>query len=302
MSSVLKLPFYGHVCASVHKGYKIFDINKGKVTKMFDTAVAIPSVSEEIERLKKVSKLDFAPSLSRWNIAERWYEEDYVYGLLDSSMQTLGSDVISRKFCEEYAQQMCSMMLCQPMMTRKTEQYIDGLVKTLEDSKGSGRKIRAADLIRVKVFIDSLVERLKDVNYKEVQLVFSHGDFIPNNILHTKNGMRVIDWEDAAHRSALFDFYSYFFYRPTIRNVPVSLVVSEVDYALPSFMRILSEKKPEISSSILQARAAYRWIFYLELICRFVVRDITEERLEMRDFLFQYLTAFTEYEKITSSG
>jgi hypothetical protein len=55
---------------AVHQGYKIFDFRKGIVAKVFDRDVNKNSVLKEIERLKIVSQIDFAPSLRRWDIEE----------------------------------------------------------------------------------------------------------------------------------------------------------------------------------------------------------------------------------------
>ncbi len=38
-----------------------------------------------------------------------------------------------------------------------------------------------------------------------VYIVFTHGDMVPANILDTKNGIKIIDWESTSYRSVLFD-------------------------------------------------------------------------------------------------
>ena len=68
---MVQLPVYGQFGLAVHKGYKIFNFRSGVVTKIFDSDVNQASIFHEIEQLKKVSQIDFAPSLTKWNMAKR---------------------------------------------------------------------------------------------------------------------------------------------------------------------------------------------------------------------------------------
>jgi len=62
LDSVVSLPFYGQICVPVHKGYKIFDLYRGKVIKLFDPDVDASRIVTQIEGLKNISHLDCAPS------------------------------------------------------------------------------------------------------------------------------------------------------------------------------------------------------------------------------------------------
>ena len=117
-------------------------------------------------------------------------------------------------------------------------------------------------------------------------------------MLNTRQGIKIIDWEGAGCRSALFDFYSYFFYRPVCRNVPVETVALEIKEALPKFLSRLAEQDPDISNSLMHLEDSYRWIYYIEQICQEVEREMTDTNLDILDFILRYINAFILFEEI----
>ena len=302
IDSVIELPFYGQICVPVHKGYKIFDLRRGVVAKVYDLDVNTSSILGEIEQLKKVSKIDFAPSLKRWNIEERWYEEDYVSGTLDAPYKPPDSATILKKLCNGLVQHINSLILFQPSIIKNAEEYINEIIEISEVGRLSGQKLKVREYDKIKRFVDSVVERLCAEGNYPVQLVFSHGDFCPANMLMTRHGIRIVDWESAMYRSTLFDFYSYFFYRPVCRNVPVDTIVSEINEALPFFISELAKKAPDISHSLLSLEKVYRWLYYLERICMLMEREITDTNLNIVDYISQYIDAFSRYEEILSGN
>jgi len=211
IDSVVRLPFYGQLCAPVHQGYKIFDLREGVVVKVFDDEVNVSTIVNEIEQLKNVSKLDFAPSIRRWSIEERWYEEDYVSGSLSSSYKPLDSTSLLKHFNDDLVQHLNSLILFQKPIAKNAIEYINDTIEILKVSRLSKQESSVREFNKIKSFLDSMVQRLRVEGSCLVQLVFTHGDFCPANMLITSSGIRVVDWEGATFRSALFDFYSYFF-------------------------------------------------------------------------------------------
>ena len=298
IDSVVKLPFYGQICVPVHKGYKIFDLRRGVVAKVFDHDVNTSTILSEIEGLEKVSKIDFAPSLKRWNIEERWYEEDYVSGTLDAPYKPLDSRTVLKRFCHDLVPHINSLILFQQPIAKNAVEYIHEIIEILEIGRLSRQESTAREFVKIKSFINSMIERLCIEGNYPVQLVFTHGDFIPANMLNTRHGIRIVDWEGAKYRSALFDFYSYFFYRPVGRNVPVDTVVSEINEALPFFISKLAEKAPDISNSLLNSEKVYRWLYYIEQVCRLVEREMSDTYLNILDYILRCIEAFNQYEEI----
>ena len=296
---VVELPLYGQICIPVHKGYKIFDLRKGVVAKVFDLDVKTSSILTEIEGLKKVSSIDFAPSLKRWNIEERWYEEDYVSSTSnESSHKLLDSAIFLKKFHQEIVPRLESLILMQKPMTNNSIEYINEIMEMIEVSGLSRRESTVREFNKIQSFLDSVLRRLRVEGNCDVQLVFTHGDFCPANMLNTRHGIRIIDWEGTKYRSALFDFYSYFFYRPVSMKIPVPQLVAEINEALPIVIASLAKKTPTIANSLRQFEKVYLWIYFIEEICQEVEREMTDKNLPMVEEILQYIETFNYYEKV----
>ena len=300
IDSVVTLPLYGQICAPAHKGYKVFDICREKVTKIFAPEVHTSSISREIEQMKTVAQIAFAPALRRWNIQERWYEEDYVNGSLDSSYKPMDSSTLGKRFSQDLVPHLTSLILFKQVKTRISVDYIKDVLAVLEFSRLATQEFTVKDFNHIKSFLDSTVERLRIEANCSVFLVFTHGDFCPANMLNTKHGIKIIDWESAGYRSALFDFYSYFFYRPVSRNVPVRKIVFEINEALPIFISSLAKKESLICNSLRQLEKVYRWIYYIEEVCKGIEREMTDKNLNIRENILRYIGAFNCYEEILS--
>jgi aminoglycoside phosphotransferase (APT) family kinase protein len=128
--------------------------------------------------------------------------------------------------------------------------------------------------------------------------VFTHGDFCSANILNTKDRIKIIDWEHATYRSALFDFYSYFFYRPYRNKISVHNLFSEINKALPYLISPLSLKSRELSKSISSLERTYRLLYYIERIGMLVEREMTDTNLNIMETITKYIDVFSNYEEI----
>ena len=295
---VLELPCYGQFCVPVHQGWKIFDLRKEVVIKIFDHDVPAAVILGEVERLGYIAKIDFAPSIRRWNVEKRWYEEDYLNGSLDSSHKPMDSEALLTKFHDDVVHKLNALILFQEPKATNAVLYGTNIAKILESSRLSRQDSTVGELKRIQYFVDSIVARLKIEEDCPILLVFAHGDFVPANMLNTPHGMKMIDWEGAGYRSALFDFYSYFFYRSTSRNISVSTLILEVQKALPLFMAELAKKAQDVSESIRRMESVYRWIFYIEMLCRLIEREMSDKNLNVLYYISRYLEAFNGYEEI----
>lgn len=297
-AGVVQLPVYGHFGMAVHKGYKIFNLRSGMVTKIFDQDVKRSSVLSEIERIKKISQIDFAPSLKRWDIDERWYQEDYIRGRIASGHREVDSAAFLETFYREAVPCMNSLILFQQPLTKDLSVYLEELSDILAVSRLNGRNSdkKEADIFRN--FVHTMINLLNAEGKRSVHLVFSHGDFCPANLLSTEDGIKIVDWETAGYRSLLFDFYSYFFYRPVCSEIPIDKIVQEVDEALAVFVSGLSLRVPEMSGDLSDSKKIYRRLFYIEYVSKLVERDLTDNLLNMTDYIVRYIGAFNRYEEI----
>ena len=294
----VRLPVYGQFGMAVHKGYKIFNLRSGLATKIFDSDVNQSSIVREIEQLKKVSQIDFAPSLTRWDLAERWYQEEYIRSNIPLAHRSPDSVTFLKAFYQEVVPCMNSLMVFQPPEAKDLMVCLKELMGIPEIKRLSTEELTGSEFKKIKSFLDSMVECLRVEGNILVNLVFTHGDFCPANMLNTRQGIKFIDWESAGYRSALFDFYSYFFYRIVSSKHSVENVVSEVNEGLPNFISGVAMKMPEIAYSLSHFEKVYRWMYYVEEVCKGLERERTDKNLNILEDILKYIEAFNRYEEI----
>lgn len=281
----------------VHKGYKVFDLRREMVIKVFDSDVSKDSICDEVERLKRVSGISFAPTIGNWNIDRGWYEEKYLSEFPPSSYKTMEPAELQSAF-RDIIPCLNGLMFFQEPLLIDAADYADNIYKILDKVVAADDLFDAGEVKRIRNFINSIKINIPAHGNSNIYLVFSHGDFCAANILKTLHGIRVLDWEGAEQRSALFDFYSYFFYLPVCINYSLDGMVSSANNALQKYISGLTLTNLEICKSLSANNHLYRCLFYLEFIAKLVEREITDKNLNIRDFIFRYLEAFNRYEDI----
>lgn len=298
---LVELPVYGQICVPVHKGFKIFNLQRGTVIKIFKQNVNKSVIVNEVEHLKNVFRIDFASSIKRWDFDARWYEEDFISGSLDNSLKPRDSTTLLKKFYRDIVPCLESLILYKRPMTKNVIEHINDILSLFEVSKLPSRKLDIQKVHKIRNFINSTVERLHSEGNLSAILVFTHGDFCPANILNTRRKVRVLDWESANYRSMLFDFYSYFFFRPVHQSVPVKRLVSEINEALPFYISRLSLNAPDLSKNLLHLEKVYRWLYYIERVCMLVERERTDTRLNIMKHILGFIDTFDQYEELLST-
>jgi thiamine kinase-like enzyme len=302
-ASIIELPIYGQMCIPTHKGYKIIDYYRGRVTKIFNPDVDVSSISNEIEKLRKLSRIDFAPSIKRWNIKERWYEEDYIDGTMDSPYVPPNSSELLKKFHSGIALCIDSLIFSYPQITKNVSEYLKEFIEILEYDTLSNQGLTKGEIDKIKNFFNPIIKQLRNkASHLVFYFVWTHGDFCSSNMMNTKYGIRVLDWEEAMYRSTLFDFYSYFFHRTVSRKLPIEEVVSDIKEVLPIVISRFASKAPDISKSLLTLEDTYRYLYYIERICMLIERITTDSREIFKGYIFRSIEAFTRYEEILSSA
>lgn len=295
---LLQLPCFGHLCVTVHRGKKIFDLRRAAVIKVFDHDVPPSAIVSEIELVQHISQIDFAPSIRKWNIEERWYEEDYLPGSPDGSATPMDTETLITTFHHDVIHKLNALILLQEPKVRNVITYVTDITKILYSSRLSKQESTISEFKRITQFVHFIIGQLRMIHDGSIFLVFTHGDFLPANMLNTPHGLNVIDWEHAGYRSVLFDFYSYFFYRSANRAVPVNTMRSELQMAYPLLMTELANKARSVSRSVRRAENVYRWLFYIEMLCKLVERETSDKNLDVMKFISQYLQTFIAYEEL----
>jgi hypothetical protein len=295
----LALPCFGHLCLEVHRGYKVFDLQRDTVTKLFKPEVDSATVLLEIERARAVSPYDFAPRVRRWDGAERWYEEEYINGT-PVTTYTHGYPVTASdptNFVETYYQYLAPcierLILAQTPQRLCIGEYVDKLRKTIS---GMFSKDRSGINIAVCMndFIDIIAKKLHGYKDCEIHIVLSHGDFGNNHVMITNHGIKIIDWEYMSHRSLLYDLYSCLLEQLFFdRKVPD--VTDQVKKAISLLQENLSSQLPIVASDLIKLSEAYRWIFYIEQICSGLEYPDTSIKAKIK-----WMDAFHKFETMQS--
>lgn len=299
----ISLPCFGHICKHVHKGFKVFHLIRGTVTKIFDPDVSSASVRSEIERMKMVSPNKYAPAITGSNSAQRWYEEQYFSGVLISTYKSPDSSNLLQSFDHIIMPCLSALMTFREHRHARVLEYARELARTIDVSGNTSiRGLDSGDAPVLRPFVHSLLERLDNRGDISLCLAFSHGDFCPANMIITRGGMRLLDWESALYRSALFDFFSYFFYRPVCIDVPVEVMAREMEQAFPILLNRLSTESPDLERHLSFDEPAYRWLFYIECLAKLAERVHTDKNLDIADFIKRYINAFDQYEVLRANN
>lgn len=300
IDSLVELPLYGQICVLVNKGYKIFDHRRGIVIKVYRDDVDMTTIANEIEYLQKGHLFDFAPSIRRINIKERWYEEEYVIGFLDHSGYYPDQKTLLKKFYKYIVPCLESLILSQSPIVKNTLDYVCEMKNILVTDTFWRDEFDVKKRDKILDFIHVMDERVHSEGNLSLFLVFTHGDFCPANILNTRHGIKVIDWESATFRSALFDFYSYLFFLPLHQKLPLDKLSPEINMALSFYLSKLDVITPDISESLKSFERMYRWFFYIERIFMLVEREKYDTKLNIMDEMLYYIEVFNSYEEISA--
>lgn len=278
--AALTLPFYGNLCLPVHRGYKIFDFRRKIVVKLMRAEIDSAVVSTEIEAVRKAGRLDFAPRILNWDLQERWYEEEFINGCPFYANPTAKTNIFFEIFHLHITPCLEKMILLQPPQSVEIREYVQHLSQLAENKKFFivGTNNQASNLIYG--FIESIVSQVLKKAEGKIPLVFSHGDFSLVNILKGDDGIKVIDWEDAAQRNPLYDLYNYFF-TESYYGRTTSKIMTEVNEAIKSLQERLVTKSPEVAATLLSSAEIYRRLYYLERLGMLLEREFSSKILEV---------------------
>jgi hypothetical protein len=274
----------------------VFNYRRNTVVRIFNADVDPAIVASEIEGVRSASQLDCAPNVLRWNFKERWYEEDLVMGHPAYFNARSGSAAFFEIYHQDIAPCLERMTLLQASLTKGLGNYVDELTHRFE-SIAFEPQLDTDKINAIRRFVESVIERLRLEGDGQVDLVFSHGDFSLANILRTRDGIRVIDWESAGRRSVLSDLYNYFFTESYYKRATTTLV-SEIDEAILFLQSRLASKAPGIARTLRHSAQMYRWLYYFERILVLLDRELSNKVL---DVALRSMEVFSRYEEAITS-
>jgi len=291
--NIIKLPFYGCLCLPVHHGFKIFNFKKKTVIKSFLPEVHLTAVANEIEALQKASLLNFAPKLRGWSIDDRWYEEDFINGRPFYANPRSETKIAITIFYREILPCLKKMILLKQAKEVTFSTYVGKIIKYITRRLGSIPSLKQTERNAINQFMEINNKALLSPKKAEVPLVFSHGDFSLINMLKTKNGIKVIDWEGADFRNPLYDLFNYFFTELYYKRIPIK-ISQEMIKAVGALKLSVKADLPEIANSLEPSSEIYRKLYYLERLCMLFKRD---ESKKVQEVIINSMELFDSFEK-----
>jgi thiamine kinase-like enzyme len=293
---IIELPFYGNLCLPVHHGFKIFNFRKKTVVKSILPKVNQSVLINEIETVKKTSLLHFAPKLRDWNVDGRWYEEDFINGSPFYPNPRSETNISIKIFDHKILPCLKEMILLQRAKKIALHDYVEDIKESITQRLRSMPLIQKAKQNAINRFLETNHSALLKKNNTSVPLVFSHGDFSLVNILNTKIGIKVIDWEGAGIRNPLYDLFNYFLTELYYKRIP-GRIFSEVIKAIDSLKSAVIDDLPEIANSLEPFSEIYRKLYYLERLGMLLMRDESENNLKVILNSMELFDSFEMYKR-----
>ena len=293
VESKLEMPIFGNLCLPVHRGFKVFNFKKKNVTKNFSPNTDLTLVKREIEGVRKASLLNFSPKILRWNIKEKWYTEEFIVGKFYYSYKKNNTKFLLEIYQQEIEPCIIQMILLQAPVLTPLRKYVEEIITRIKNKVFYSSKTDRIKYEPIKKFINTVAARLNFEKSCKVYLIFSHGDFSLVNILHAREGIKVIDWESAGLRNPLFDLYNFFFTEQYYQNANINLV-TEIGKTISSLRYHLKSKASDLTESIVSSAEIYRWLYYLERIDLLMERKFSNNLLSV---ILRSINVFSCYEK-----
>lgn len=292
--SGLQLSEFGNLCLKVHRGYRLFNFGQNIVTKFFTPDVELSLALKELDGARKAGQLSFAPEILGWSVKERWYQEELVDGYIGYSVPKSDSGLLLKMFYRDIAPCIEQMILFQPAVKTTVGERLSKCKRILDDGRLSRPELHLKKVNEIRRFAETVEYQLSLMEDNDIYLVFSHGDFSLRNMLSTRNGLRVIDWEGVDFRTVLFDLYNCFFTESYYRRVSTNLV-AEIKESICFLQNRLKKKLPKVVVTLDTSVEQYRWLYYLERICMLLERELDNKILGV---ISRSIAVFTRHEEI----
>ena len=268
------MPAFGHIGMQVHRGVKLFDLRRREVTKVFTSHDSAELAEQEISASKTASKLSAAPRFLRADVDLNWFSEEYICGEHGSAVVAKhSSDFL--KYYAEVEKCLLELALSVPPKTVRMRDHVEGLIEPNFAERWLAAGIDAADVSLVSTYIEKLQQWLLDqAGDENIALVLSHGDFSMVNAILTDGGLRFVDWEGVALRSAPGDALNFAFTEAFYERV-TDQFVSETQGVFEHYRKAFRARFPDLTEAVSQSDEIAQRLYYLERIRVMLDRDVT---------------------------
>ncbi len=287
----------GDILLVVRNGYKVFDFNDDKVTKLFDQHESESSIKMEIDNAIAAAKYDFAPDVIEVDDNMRYYTEEYINGKRIDYINDWNTWVDNFSV---YVLPLIKRFVTIAMDSVNGKSYLAEKKEKINKKLYKNDQIDASKLHKIKEFLNRYERKVNDMGYANIDLVFSHGDFSQKHILQTKDRVvKVIDWETLGLRSVLFDYYNCFFVRYRSKDkVKKKEFMIAIKNALTDLCQIITTDDNLSGSGIekdfVSNQTYYRYIYYFERICRIIELQKIDDKII--DVVLNWIDSFERFE------
>jgi thiamine kinase-like enzyme len=288
----LDLPLYGQLCIPVHGGYKIFDVFKKRVSKIFLKDLKANYIKKELEQLKLSEELNCSPKIIRIDTEQGFYQEEYLKSVISFSslyLQKIGSE----NFAIYIAPLLKKIMFHHSPVEQNLNDYIE--IKLAELKYERYITEHSEQVLKIKEYVSDIVKLLKRNSEYQIYTTLSHGDFNIKNMIITKSGTKLIDWEFFMDRSILHDFFNFYFsfYR---KAPPKRDLINELNNSFKLIYKKLNLGFYNNNKKLDEFFEVYRLVYYLERICSlFKFRTLLRPSKKIRN-IFRNIDAFKKFE------
>lgn len=294
--NLLRIPVDGTWCKRVRGGFKVFDVKRRIVTKVYKPGTNKHLIQKQIELFTRVGLLEFAPDLKGWNIDEGWYGEEFVEGLS-------GHELVLKDYPKTTMDRYFSII--EPIIERLiftdspvsqcAFDYLEKVNNSFSIAFNKTENIYDAELLQ---FVKDMTLNCKEhIGGKKIEifLVFSHGDFHQFNMFRNGRSLKLIDWEGSQRLSLLFDFYNFFFSQLYLDNTTLDCP-SFIEQGISKLSQNIALKNVDLSRNLVENSDLYRFIYYIERIHTFLT-TFKLNNLEIK----KWTDSFKKFEKFGDS-
>ncbi len=278
-TQTLRLPRWGHLSVTVHRGQKIFDLNKGRVTKAFDQDVPRSVREKEIRRLNDANRTPYASELLYAAPDSSWYEEELVAGSSATRFPLVKDGEFTDFYVDEIEPCLQSLFKVSGIESLPWREYVDGVYASIVDERHARRDSLNEEYDDIYAFLQRHHEILQRAQANRILCVFSHGDFSTVNMVVTASGLKVLDWESASLRSVLNDLYNCFFTEMYYDRLDPKH--SRLEDVVGRFLGAVEAQLGEHNQALRTSVDAYRACYYLERIGLLLEREHSARNLHV---------------------
>lgn len=256
-TSDVVLPVKGTLCLRAQIGFLVLDFDRSLVFHVFSPKVDAATFAARQQMFSGAAAFSFAPKLRKVSASEQWLATDYIEGREWRHLVAANERQFIATLEDEVLPCLQELATSAEMAVVDAQVYVGQLAERIKEEIAA----RWPDARWLFRFVQKCVNRVAGT--QNLILGKSHGDFVHPNLIGSKVGLRVIDWNTIGSRSIVHDVHAFVFsqiyWGPkfTNRTKLLSRSVESFSALLPSGASMCEG---------VGAMTAYRYCYYLERI------------------------------------